>query len=334
VPANGGEPAVFLAALGERVRTLRARRGLTRKALATAAQVSQRHLANLESGAGNASILVLRQVADALDCPLTAIVADAAHDSPERLLIDDLLSRRNEEELVAARHTLAALFGDAAAPSARRRIALIGLRGAGKSSLGMRLATTLGMRFVELSRDIERLAGCTANEIHALYGQAAYRRYERRALEAALAADADAVIATPGGIVAEPATFNRLLAHCTTVWLQATPEEHMQRVMAQGDLRPMAGNREAMADLKRILDGRVAFYAKADYTLDTRGRTLAEAGAALRQLVAPAFSAAGAQAKADSRRGAPPHRRMHSPAQPRAAVPADARPRSRGRGAR
>jgi XRE family aerobic/anaerobic benzoate catabolism transcriptional regulator len=140
------------------------------------------------------------------------------------------------------------------------------------------------------------------------------------------------VIATPGGIVAEPATFNRLLAHCTTVWLQATPEEHMQRVMAQGDLRPMAGNREAMADLKRILDGRVAFYAKADYTLDTRGRTLAEADAALRRLVAPAFSAAGAQTKVDSRRGASPHRRMQAPAQPRAV--ADARPRSRGRGAR
>lgn len=332
-PANAGQPPGFLAALGERVRTLRARRGLTRKALATAAQVSERHLANLESGAGNASILVLRQIADALDCPLTAIVADAAHDSPERLLIDDLLSRRTEEELVAARHTLVALYGDAAAPSSRQRIALIGLRGAGKSSLGTRLAAALGLRFVELSRDIERLAGCGADEIHALYGQAAYRRYERRALEAALAADADAVIATPGGIVAEPATFNRLLAHCTTVWLQASPEEHMQRVMAQGDLRPMAGNREAMADLRRILDGRVAFYAKADYTLDTRGRTLAETSAALRQLVAPVLGAA-ANAKAASRRGAAPQRRLHAPPESHAAVAAVALPRSRARGAR
>jgi XRE family transcriptional regulator, aerobic/anaerobic benzoate catabolism transcriptional regulator len=332
--ADAGQPAEFLAALGERVRTLRARRGLTRKALAAAAQVSQRHLANLESGVGNASILVLRQIAGALDCPLTAIVADAAHDSPERLLIDDLLSRRSDEELVAARHALVTLFGDAAAPSSRRRIALIGLRGAGKSSLGTRLAAALGMHFVELSRDIERIAGCTADEIHALYGQAAYRRYERRALDAALVADADAVIATPGGIVAEPATFNRLLAHCTTVWLQASPEEHMQRVMAQGDLRPMAGNREAMADLRRILDGRVAFYAKADYTLDTRGRTLAEASAALRRLVAPALGAASAEAKADSRRGAAPHRRMHPPGEPRTAATADAHPRSRGRGTR
>jgi len=142
------------------------------------------------------------------------------------------------------------------------------------------------VRFVELSRDIERLAGCGASEIHALYGQAAYRRYERRALEAVLAADVDAVIATPGGIVSEPATFNRLLSHCTTVWVKATPEEHMRRVIAQGDRRPMAGNREAMADLKRILDGRAAFYAKADLRLDTAGLALDEASRALAALVA------------------------------------------------
>jgi XRE family aerobic/anaerobic benzoate catabolism transcriptional regulator len=276
----------FLAALGERLRTLRARRGLTRKALAAAADVSERHLANLESGVGNASILVLVALARALDCPLTAIVADAAHDSPERFLIDDLLSRRSDDELVAARQALAALLADDAAPSPRRRIALIGLRGAGKSTLGARLARALGVRFVELSRDIERLAGCGASEIHALYGQAAYRRYERRALEAVLAADVDAVIATPGGIVSEPATFNRLLSHCTTVWVKATPEEHMRRVIAQGDRRPMAGNREAMADLKRILDGRAAFYAKADLRLDTAGLALDEASRALAALVA------------------------------------------------
>lgn len=284
--ADDVDALAFLDALGERVRTLRARRGLTRRALAAAAGVSERHLANLESGAGNASILVIVALARALDCPLAAIVADAAHDSPERLLIDDLLSRRTDDELVAARHALAALLADDAAPSRRRRIALIGLRGAGKSTLGARLARTLGMRFVELSRDIERLAGCGAGEIHALYGQAAYRRYERRALEAVLAADADAVIATPGGIVAEPATFNRLLAHCTTVWVQAPPEEHMRRVIAQGDRRPMAGNREAMADLRRILDGRAAFYAKADLTLDTAGLGPDEASRALAALVA------------------------------------------------
>jgi XRE family transcriptional regulator, aerobic/anaerobic benzoate catabolism transcriptional regulator len=289
VQASNGGRDVFLQQLGERVRTLRARRGLTRKALAASAGVSERHLANLESGVGNASILVLRQVAIALDCPLMDVVGDAAHDSAERLLIEDLLNRRSEDELQAARHALMGLFdegGSSGSPTRRLRIALIGLRGAGKSSLGARLAQALGVAFVELSRDIERLAGCRADEIHALYGQAAYRRYERRALEAALAGDADAVIATPGGIVAEPATFNRLLAHCTTVWVQASPDEHMQRVMAQGDLRPMAGNREAMDDLRRILDGRAAFYAKADRVLDTQGATLDEAFDALRALVA------------------------------------------------
>lgn len=283
--AAGASRDPFLRDLGERLRTLRARRGLTRKALAASAAVSERHLANLESGQGNASILVLRQLAAALDCPLSDVVGDAQHDSPERLLIDDLLNRRSDEQLQAARHALLTLFGEVDRPAARRRIALIGLRGAGKSTLGTMLAAALGVAFVELSRDIERLAGCRADEIHALYGQAAYRRYERRALEAVLAADSDAVIATPGGIVAEPATFNLLLAHCTTVWVQASADEHMQRVVAQGDLRPMAGNREAMHDLKRILDGRAAFYAKADLRLDTRGLTLVKAFDALQALV-------------------------------------------------
>ncbi len=314
----------FLRQLGERLRTLRARRGLTRKALAASAGVSERHLANLESGEGNASILVLRQVAAALACPLTDIVGDAAHDSAERLLIDDLLCRRSDVELAAARHALLALFGDeSASPSLHRRIALIGLRGAGKSSLGERLAQTLGVAFVELSRDVERLAGCRADEIHALYGQAAYRRYERRALEASLAADVDMVIATPGGIVAEPATFNRLLAHCTTIWVQASPDEHMRRVMAQGDMRPMAGNREAMDDLRRILDGRAAFYAKADRVLDTRGKTLEQAFDALRDLVddlRPSPQPSSAPGRGDANRDVSPNGDAHREASPKASL--------------
>ena len=141
------------------------------------------------------------------------------------------------------------------------------------------------MPFVELNRIIERLAGCAVREIHALYGAAAYRRYELRALEEAVAAPGCAVIATGGGIVAEPATFELLLARCYTVWLRATPEEHMKRVIAQGDLRPMAGNAEAMSDLKRILAGREAAYAKADLTFDTAGKTLAESYLGLRAAV-------------------------------------------------
>jgi len=241
----------LLVALGERLRRERDRRGLTRRALASAAQVSERHLANLESGLGNASILVLQQLASALQCRLAELLADA--------------------------------------PARTQRVALIGLRGAGKSTLGARLAADLGWPFVELGREIEKLAGCSIREIHDLYGADAYRRYERRALEAVLHAAPPAVIAAPGGIVADAASYELLLEHCVTVWLQATPEDHMARVVAQGDLRPMAGHAEAMADLRRILDGRSAAYARADLRFDTSALPLGRTAAALRREVRAAL---------------------------------------------
>ena len=271
----------FLVALGERVRSLRARKGMTRRSLAVASSVSERHLANLELGVGNASILVLRQVASALQCAPADLLGDEI-DVPERLLIRDLLRGRDDAELRRARLALADLFGTVALPEARRqRIALVGLRGAGKSTLGRRLAEDLDVEFVELNREIERVAGYGLPEIHNLLGPAAYRRYERRALDETVQRHPQAVIATPGGIVSDPATFNLLLANCFTVWLTATPAEHMQRVVAQGDTRPMAGNTEAMEDLKRILAGRAAFYRKADLTFDTSGLSLEDAYAAL-----------------------------------------------------
>ncbi len=272
--AAEGSRNPLLAALGDRVRTLRAQRGLTRKAVAAAADVSERHLANLEYGTGNASILVLQQVAGALQCSLAELLGDFTTRSPEWLLIRDVLEHRTEDELRRARIALHGLFNAGASDPARhRRIALVGLRGAGKSTLGPLLARELGLPFIELSRAIEVLAGCSVREIHDLCGTAAYRRYERRALDDAVQAHGAVVIATPGGIVSDPATFNELLAHCTTVWLQASPEEHMGRVVAQGDTRPMAASREAMDDLRRILDGRAAFYSKADLTVDTSGHT-------------------------------------------------------------
>jgi XRE family aerobic/anaerobic benzoate catabolism transcriptional regulator len=171
-------------------------------------------------------------------------------------------------------------------------VALIGLRGAGKSTLGAMLAEDLGFAYVELSREIEKFAGCTVGEIQALYGQNAYRRYERRALEESLQIYPEAVIATPGGLVSDPATFNLLLKHCTTVWLKAEPADHMKRVLAQGDLRPMAGNSEAMADLKSILAGREAFYSKADLQLDTSAQSLDETFSRLRLVVRGALGMA------------------------------------------
>ncbi|MDM0008530.1 helix-turn-helix transcriptional regulator [Variovorax sp. J22G73] len=273
----------LLAALGDRVRNLRAQRGLTRKAVALSADVSERHLANLEYGIGNASILVLQQVAGALHCSLAELVGDVTTSSPEWLLIRELLENRSEADLRRVRVALGELLGTASVDPARhRRIALVGLRGAGKSTLGQMLAEDLEIPFIELSREIEKLAGCSVREIHDLYGTNAYRRYERRALEEAVQIYSEVVIATPGGIVSDPATFNELLSHCTTVWLQAAPEEHMGRVAAQGDTRPMAASKEAMEDLRRILNGRAAFYSKADLSVDTSGKSLSQSFQALR----------------------------------------------------
>ncbi len=267
---NDTEKDPFLAALGERVKLLRARRGLTRKTLAQLAEVSERHVANVESGVGNASIQFLRQLCSVLNCSLAEMTGDETASSPDWLMIREILRGRSDEEMAKARAVLGDLFASTTSEASRRqRIALIGLRGAGKSSLGRMLAASMDVPFIELSQHVELLAGCSIAEIHALYGQAAYRRYEQRALEEVIRQYPQVVIATPGGIVSEPATFNLLLSQCYTVWLKASPEDHMSRVLAQGDRRPMAGNHEAMDDLKRILESRAQFYSKADKTFDT-----------------------------------------------------------------
>ena len=276
----------FLEALGERVRTLRSRQGMTRRAVAVAADVSERHLANLEYGTGNVSVLVLLQVSHALQCSLAELLGDVTTSSPEWLLIRELLSTRSEADLRRARVQLGEMFGEGGnAQERKNRIALIGLRGAGKTALGQRLADDMGFPFIELSREIEQFAGCQISEIHNLYGANAYRRYERRALEEAIQIYPEVVIATPGGLVSDSANFNVLLSHCTTVWLQADAADHMGRVAAQGDMRPMAASREAMEDLKRILEGRSAFYSKADLTINTSGRSEDQAFDALRTSV-------------------------------------------------
>ncbi len=263
----------FLQGLGERVRSERARSGMTRKDLAAESGVSERYLAHLETGQGNISVLLLQRVAVALNLPLGQLLGGEDEQTVELTLIQQFLRRLPPQQLPHVRAQLMGEFGSS--PLERmQRIALIGLRGAGKSTLGALLAKRLGVPFIELDREVEREAGTSLSEIFLLYGQQGYRRYERRCLEKVLRERDRCVIATGGSVVSEPGTYDLLLSTCFTVWLKALPEEHMARVVAQGDTRPMAGNAEAMDDLRRILDGRAALYGQADATVDTAGRTI------------------------------------------------------------
>ncbi len=278
--------AAFLDRLGERVREARARRGMTRKILARDSGVSERYLAQLEAGRGNVSVLLLRQIAQALNLPLDDLVRADDGQSVELTLILQLLKRLPAARLVKVRRQLVRDYGSAYG-ARENRIALVGLRGAGKSTLGAGLARDLGVPFVELDHEVEAEAGTSLHEIFLLHGQAGFRRYERRALERILEKNERCVVATGGSIVSEPATYDLVLSACFAVWLKAAPEEHMARVAAQGDYRPMAGNREAMADLRRILAGREPLYAQADVTIDTAGKTVEASLAELARAVAP-----------------------------------------------
>jgi XRE family transcriptional regulator, aerobic/anaerobic benzoate catabolism transcriptional regulator len=286
-----------LAALGQRVRALRTRRGLTRGALAKASGVSNRHLANLEYGIGNASILVLHQVARALQCPIAELVGEVTARSPEWLLLREMLAERDEATLRRVRIAMGEMLGVSRIQRTGTRlkdcrIALIGLRGAGKATLGSMLAEDLNYPFIGIGHAIERLAGCSLSEVHALYGQSAYRRYERRAIEETIEIRHDAVIATAGGVVSDAATFDLLLERCTTVWLRAAPEDHVKRVVAQSDIRPVEAREEAIEDLRTILAHREAFYTKADLRIDTSAQPLTETFLLLRAQVRAALGLA------------------------------------------
>jgi XRE family transcriptional regulator, aerobic/anaerobic benzoate catabolism transcriptional regulator len=226
----------YLSRLGERVRAWRSEHGMTRKALSAACGVSERYLAQLEAGEGNISVLLLRKVARAMSVP-----------------VEDLVREDNSPE---------------------KSIALIGLRGAGKSTLGAKLAEFMKIPFVELDREVEKEAGAALGEVFAMYGQDAFRRFERRALERVLAQHERAVIATGGSLVTDPATYKLLLERCVCVWLKASPDEHMARVIAQGDMRPFKGRSAALDEIRKLLADRDRLYARADVTVDTSGKTL------------------------------------------------------------
>lgn len=274
-PPEAPDEDRFLRQLGERVRGARARRSMTRRDLALQSQVSERYLAQLEAGHGNISVLLLCKIATALGLQLADLLREDEDHSAEVALIGQFLQRLPPQKLAQVRAHLVRKFGNHE-DDRQRRIALVGLRGAGKSTLGARLAKRLGVAFLELDGEIEREAGTSLSEIFLLYGQAGYRRYERRCLEQLLKRHDSFVLATGGSIVSEPSTYDLLLSSCYTVWLKALPEEHMARVIAQGDTRPMAGNTEAMVDLQRILGVRDALYGQADAVVDTAHRTVAQ----------------------------------------------------------
>ena len=272
----------YLSLLGKRVRAARQARTLSRKQLAEFAEVSERYLAQLESGSGNASMLILRRIAAALRVPMAELLAEDR--SPERQVLDRLLDSLPEQKVSEALLRLQRDFG-AEESVRRKRIALIGLRGAGKSTLGAALAKQLRRPFIELDREIEREAGMSLSEIFMLYGQAGYRGFERRCLERIIDAQNDIVLSVGGGVVSEAETFQLLLANSFTVWLKASPTEHMSRVVAQGDMRPMKGHAQAMEHLKSLLSSREPLYARADVTVGTSGQTVEKSLAALRRAI-------------------------------------------------
>ena len=234
---TAAQETFYLGRLGERVRAWRTEHGMTRKALAAASGVSERYLAQLEAGQGNISVLLLRRVARAMSVPVEHLVRE--DDSP-----------RTE------------------------RVALIGLRGAGKSTIGEKLAQALEVPFIELDREVEKEAGANLGEVFAMYGQDAFRRFERRALERVLNQNERAVIATGGSLVTDPSSYELLLGRCFCVWLKAAPEEHMSRVIAQGDMRPFKGRSAAIDEIRKLLADRDRLYARAALAVDTSGRTV------------------------------------------------------------
>ena len=291
--ATEQDDKAILAELGARVRAWRARRGMTRKALAADSGLSERFLADVEGGKGNVSINSLEAAARALNITVIDLLQDAPR--PALARTQGLLAHLDDSQLDQAYALLGSTFGLGDAQGREQRVALIGLRGAGKSTLGAKLATERGVPFIELDREIEREAGTSMNEILLLHGQAGYRRYERRALLRIAEEYPDGVVTTTGGsIVSERETFDLLQSRFYCVWLKASPEEHMSRVVAQGDMRPFdasGASHEALDDIRRILTSREALYARADAVVDTAARTLKQSTTDLKRAVPQLFHA-------------------------------------------
>jgi len=283
----------FLASVARSVRLARAKRGMTRRQLAQGSGASERYLAQIESGEGNPSVLILRSIAEALDVPIIELLPRSNGRTAAMRDILDTLARLPLAELPAVADWIERRAGAYAVPDRARRIALVGLRGAGKSTLGHRLAQAFGCPFVELDRLVEQDYGARIPDLIEMAGLATFRRYERACLERVLDQHEAAVIATAGGIVSNPETYALLLRRSHTIWIKARPEEHMSRVMEQGDFRPMAQNREAMADLLAILEARRPDYARAYAQVDTSGDAAERSFEKLREVARRCLDGAG-----------------------------------------
>jgi XRE family aerobic/anaerobic benzoate catabolism transcriptional regulator len=279
--ANGRAAAGFLAALGGEVRRGRAKRGMTRRQLAQTSHTSERYLAQIESGTGNPSVTVLRAIAQALDIPAANLLGEPVVHNSARVALLDAVAELPDHRLAELAQLIEARFLPSDRADRARRIALVGLRGAGKSTLGRMLARHLGCPFIELDRLVEQDYGASIPDMIEIAGTATFRRHERAALARVIAEHEAAVITTAGGIVSDRESYALLLRRSHTIWIKARPEEHMSRVMAQGDFRPMAQNREAMADLVAILDARGPDYARAQAQLDTSGEAVEQSFAKL-----------------------------------------------------
>jgi XRE family aerobic/anaerobic benzoate catabolism transcriptional regulator len=309
-PAYSRDADTYLHGLGERVRKLRNQRGMSRKVLAQHAKVSERYLAQLETGKGNGSIVLLRRISRALGLPVTQLVNEGAEPALDLVLLTQFLERLPPTALSDARELLLHHFNEPSDDLRNRRIALIGLRGGGKSTLGRLLAAQLNVPFIELDREVERMAGASLNEIFDMFGQQTFRRAEREALENVLQQHRAFVMATSGSIVTEPGTLELLLASCFTVWVRAAPDEHMKRVMEQGDMRPMAGSARAMEDLVAILRSREPLYAKAAAELMTSGKTPDQNLAELLRVIPDSVSRIGRKSTALSEKQIRGNRRV------------------------
>ncbi|MCC5858095.1 MAG: helix-turn-helix transcriptional regulator [Ectothiorhodospiraceae bacterium] len=286
----------YLQELSERVKRLRARRGMTRKDLSRHSGISERYLAQLEYGKANPSLVLLFRIVHAMGISLQQLLYDEEPQSPDHQALLEFIQRLTPEEQSRALSVLMSHFSGQ--QNGYSGIALIGLRGGGKTTLGRRLAETFDVPFVRLREIIEKLAGIEVGELFSLGGQKAYRRLERRAVDYAREHYPGGVIEATGGIVAELDTFKALRSAFYTVWVRADPEDHMNRVIRQGDLRPMEGNESAMDDLRRILAEREPFYRSANHAIHTSGRTVEACVAELATVCAPYLRAPPGEATA------------------------------------